>query len=774
MTYLFKGRLCGYICAECPEPLANLRVRLYRVDKEHNVAALAVANPKETFAILGDNQVQDKESRLFAEAETDREGNFTFELGKNYAGEAFEVDVYCGSVPRQKIGKKPPKPRQFTITTLQPRYRETENDFIAVWDYCLPYRFWCTVLAWFDVWTICGRVLDCETKRPVAGVKVMAFDADWLEDDALGSAFTDTAGKFIITYSSVDFRQGTWIDVELIGGPDLYFRIEDAGGNPLLTETQANGRVPARENANNCFCVELCIKAKPLICEITDPSGCVITEYNAGLHKWVIRVKGTASGAAFGNYTLSVERGGFAFPMPVIYPGGGASGVAPVVNGELGMLDVTGVQSDAYTVILTVNPANAGSPCIHDSDFDILRKTVSITAIGGVPVQVIGPHPDDPTEPLKLVKVTPDLPAPALPGPEASVGEGISVWGTADYYGCGRQMAEYVLQYKEVAFGSNPWQQDAPDPWTVINGPLPNGPLPFGDATHPRVYDSFWGQIDNFVRTPNSLTRVWAFRQILQAIFPSIIYDGKWITEGRAWSTGSTGLNLNKRVTVRVRVQHQPLIGPPAPVPPELYDAATVWLDNRPIEGKITGMAIAGGGVLGNCDELLLSQFVTPTPVHKVNALINGRAWDPVILDSYVEALPAPHTIRPNDNFGNYTLQFKKDGDVTFLPIVTSPNRVPNILQQSPLAPYPADTGLLHAWDIVGALDAGPMPSPYVPLPPGSPKIYRGERCAYLIVLEVRDTTRLGDSGDTHWVRHDWPFCIMNDLPDGLVFPVPA
>jgi hypothetical protein len=256
--YTFKGRLCGYICAECPEPLANLQVRLYRVDRQRNVAALAVANPKETFAILDDDQVQGKESRLLAKAETDAEGNFTFDLTENYAGEAFEVDVYCGSVPRQKIGRTPPKPRQFTITTLQPRYRETENGFIAVWDYCLPYRFWCAVLALFDVWTICGRLRTCASPQtPIAGATVKAFDADWLQDDPLGSALTDAAGKFIITYSSGTFRQGTWIDVELIGGPDVYFTAK-LGGVNILNETQADGRSAGRENVGHCFCVELC------------------------------------------------------------------------------------------------------------------------------------------------------------------------------------------------------------------------------------------------------------------------------------------------------------------------------------------------------------------------------------------------------------------------------------------------------------------------------------------------------------------------------------
>jgi hypothetical protein len=151
--YIFKGRLCGYICADCPEPLANLQVRLYRVANQNDVSALAVANPKETFAILDDEQVKAKESRLFARADTDAEGNFTFELDKNYDGEAFEVDVYCATVPRQKIGKKPPEPRQFTITTLQPRWRQTENGFIAVWNYCLSYRFWCA----FCRGLLCGR-----------------------------------------------------------------------------------------------------------------------------------------------------------------------------------------------------------------------------------------------------------------------------------------------------------------------------------------------------------------------------------------------------------------------------------------------------------------------------------------------------------------------------------------------------------------------------------------------------------------------------------------
>lgn len=60
MRYQFKGKLCGYICPECPEPLSNVKVRLYRSRAEQNVIALAVASPKETFAILSDETVTEK------------------------------------------------------------------------------------------------------------------------------------------------------------------------------------------------------------------------------------------------------------------------------------------------------------------------------------------------------------------------------------------------------------------------------------------------------------------------------------------------------------------------------------------------------------------------------------------------------------------------------------------------------------------------------------------------------------------------------------------
>ena len=60
MAYIFRGRLCGLICPECPEPLANVTVRLYRSRDAQTVTALAAASPKETFAILTEEQVMRK------------------------------------------------------------------------------------------------------------------------------------------------------------------------------------------------------------------------------------------------------------------------------------------------------------------------------------------------------------------------------------------------------------------------------------------------------------------------------------------------------------------------------------------------------------------------------------------------------------------------------------------------------------------------------------------------------------------------------------------
>ena len=125
MSTIFRGKLCGFICGETSEPLSNLIVRLYRGRDVQSLATLAVANPKDTLAVLTEEQIKEKAAALLAETQTDGDGNFSFALGESERddGEAFEIDVYCTTVPGLKEQPNPLRPLQFSITTLQPRWR---------------------------------------------------------------------------------------------------------------------------------------------------------------------------------------------------------------------------------------------------------------------------------------------------------------------------------------------------------------------------------------------------------------------------------------------------------------------------------------------------------------------------------------------------------------------------------------------------------------------------------------------------------------------------
>ena len=268
MNYIFNGNIRGYLCGECSEPLSNVTVRLYRTRVEQNVTALAVAGTKDTFAILDDAAVSAKKASLLGEYPTDANGNFTAELGdkQGYNGEAFEIDVWCGTVPGRKPTPKPPQPLQFSLTVLQPQWRRTEAGAVAAWSEVISQRTWCLVRSRFGAWVICGTVVVCATGQAVQGVKVSAFDRDWLQDDPLGSGFTDGAGRFRIDYLDADFRKDIFgLNIELFGGPDLYFKVETPSGTVLLAEPPSRGRDPDRENRGPCFCVDLCVKDVPVV-----------------------------------------------------------------------------------------------------------------------------------------------------------------------------------------------------------------------------------------------------------------------------------------------------------------------------------------------------------------------------------------------------------------------------------------------------------------------------------------------------------------------------
>jgi hypothetical protein len=486
---------------------------------------------------------------------------------------------------------------------------------------------------------------------------------------------------------------------------------------------------------------------------VATPPTCVNVAPTAACSLAGVTIVGSAGGAGFASYRIEYKPVGSAVwsQAGVFYPDCSPASatpdhVTPRFAEPLAFL--TNLEPDEYEVRLTVNAT--GGLCFAFTTFSLFRAPVVIDKIGQVDARVVGLHPADPTELLKLVKL-----GAAATDPETSVGGLISVVGSADFWGCGREMTEYILQYLGAPCGlgatpqgpppappspappcADPPQQDAAAGWIQVKPPLPFSSI---DPDYPRWYWCWPTNLPNFVLN-GKLTRIWINDICLLTIFPATYHNVRRTAES-PWDTRL----LNGRYTVRLRLQHQPLGGG---VIQELYDAATVWLDNRDIQVKITGMAITGGGSLDPCEELSLSQFSGTT------ADINGRAWDPLILDT------EPSWLKPNDNFDLYRLRFRKDGGA-YIPITTGTSRVPNELPALPAPPN--DVGVLTAWDIIGALDAGPAPTPYVP--PPYPKIYRGERCAYLLHLYATDTTRLSDTGDTHDGDDTWPFCIVNDLP---------
>ncbi|HEY5155930.1 MAG TPA: hypothetical protein VIJ47_14415, partial [Acidimicrobiales bacterium] len=128
-------------------------------------------------------------------------------------------------------------------------------------EYAVSRRYWCLVRARLGGWTLCGHVTVCSTKAPVSGVTVSAFDVDWLQDDPLGSSVTDTNGHYRIDYTLDDFTRtpfSPWINLELVPGPDVYFRVE-SGGSPVLVEPRSKGRTPGRQNVGPCACIDLCL-----------------------------------------------------------------------------------------------------------------------------------------------------------------------------------------------------------------------------------------------------------------------------------------------------------------------------------------------------------------------------------------------------------------------------------------------------------------------------------------------------------------------------------
>lgn len=82
---------------------------------------------------------------------------------------------------------------------------------------------------------ITGIVTEKEGGKPVKGVLVVAYDKDPLFDDLLGTAETDTEGRFIINYGKTNHNK--FLDKN----PDLYLAVF-APPCRMLTDTSKDIR----------------------------------------------------------------------------------------------------------------------------------------------------------------------------------------------------------------------------------------------------------------------------------------------------------------------------------------------------------------------------------------------------------------------------------------------------------------------------------------------------------------------------------------------------
>ena len=264
-TYHYHSHFAGRICGECMMHFPGLDVRIYR-SKEQDCPDQP--NLKNTFKELSPSELEEMASNLLARGQTDETGNVHIKIEPaktDYQGGCIEVVVTFKHLAGQ--AGKLESPEHFRIAVYTPEWNSTDDGHTHYSDFVLPNNLWCAYLKRHGIWVICGQVNTC-TKPviPVANVTVKAYDVDWIQDDYLGSAVTDSSGRFLIFYDTSKFKQtpfSPFINTEWIGGPDLYFKIEgvDSDGNPvtLLDEPPSRGRKPDRENASNCFCVQLCV-----------------------------------------------------------------------------------------------------------------------------------------------------------------------------------------------------------------------------------------------------------------------------------------------------------------------------------------------------------------------------------------------------------------------------------------------------------------------------------------------------------------------------------
>ena len=81
-----------------------------------------------------------------------------------------------------------------------------------------------------SIYCVSGKIINEQSKFPIQGLIVEAYDKDLMFDDRLGSSITNEKGDFEIKYNEEDFQEFIF-DKK----PDLYLRIKNHKGKVIFS-----------------------------------------------------------------------------------------------------------------------------------------------------------------------------------------------------------------------------------------------------------------------------------------------------------------------------------------------------------------------------------------------------------------------------------------------------------------------------------------------------------------------------------------------------------
>ena len=96
--------------------------------------------------------------------------------------------------------------------------------------------------------TISGTVRN-QDQTPLQGIRVRAFDEDLNADDLMAEAFTDSEGRYVITYTARDWDTSTFFQPSA-RHPDIYVRAERRCGDDFRRAAQSGARGNVRPSTD--------------------------------------------------------------------------------------------------------------------------------------------------------------------------------------------------------------------------------------------------------------------------------------------------------------------------------------------------------------------------------------------------------------------------------------------------------------------------------------------------------------------------------------------